>query len=201
MDSYVKMSILDYYSIDMPMTRINKSLAESLFALMELTTFEKISIKDICSEALVSRSAFYQHFEDKYHLLYYSIHHAFTYIKKSQNIERIESIESIELRLKKTLDYVLNHKKLFQSIFSSKPEKEVQQIILNVFYVDIKSHFCEKERYDEGTMLNISIASMFIANGLVHTLQWWVIEDCVLPKEDFLDSLKRMLNYNLVCQL
>lgn len=41
----------------------------SLVKLLETNRFDKITIKDICDEALIGRSTFYNHYVDKYELL------------------------------------------------------------------------------------------------------------------------------------
>lgn len=48
-------------------------LSRSLFALLEETPFEKISLTQLCDHSLVPRSTFYRYFEDKYDLLYYCL--------------------------------------------------------------------------------------------------------------------------------
>ncbi|MDR1209108.1 MAG: TetR/AcrR family transcriptional regulator [Clostridiales bacterium] len=51
------------------MVKTRKALFNALTALLGRRTFAKISVFDICAEALVSRTAFYAHFKDKYELL------------------------------------------------------------------------------------------------------------------------------------
>ena len=41
----------------------------SLLTLLKGNPFNKITVNDVCTEALVSRSAFYANFKDKYDLL------------------------------------------------------------------------------------------------------------------------------------
>ncbi|MCI8889000.1 MAG: TetR family transcriptional regulator [Hungatella sp.] len=48
-------------------------LSRSLFALLEDTPFEKISLTQLCDHSMVPRSTFYRYFEDKYDLLYYCL--------------------------------------------------------------------------------------------------------------------------------
>ncbi len=46
-------------------------LRNALFGLMMTKPFEKITLTDICKIAMIPRSTFYRHFEDKYALLHY----------------------------------------------------------------------------------------------------------------------------------
>lgn len=54
---------------DLRIVRTKKYLYEALMALLKEKTFEEIKVSDICEEALVNRSTFYSHYNDKYDLL------------------------------------------------------------------------------------------------------------------------------------
>jgi len=43
----------------------------AVLKLLNRRNFEKITVNDICEEALVSRATFYAHFNDKYDLFKY----------------------------------------------------------------------------------------------------------------------------------
>lgn len=49
--------------------RTNMLLRQALFSLLMTKPFEKISLTDICKLAMIPRSTFYRHFEDKFALL------------------------------------------------------------------------------------------------------------------------------------
>ena len=54
---------------DLRIIKTKKILFDALLKLMKKKNFEKIKIADICEEALINRSTFYAHYEDKYELL------------------------------------------------------------------------------------------------------------------------------------
>ena len=54
---------------DLRIVRTKKYLYEALMVLLKEKTFEEIKVSDICEEALVNRSTFYSHYNDKYDLL------------------------------------------------------------------------------------------------------------------------------------
>jgi AcrR family transcriptional regulator len=57
------------YEGDLRVRRTRKLLWEALVAEMAERPFEEISVKDICERAMVHRTTFYAHYEDKYALL------------------------------------------------------------------------------------------------------------------------------------
>jgi AcrR family transcriptional regulator len=58
---------------DLRVLKTRKALCAALYTLLRRRYFTKISVRDICDEALVSRTVFYTHFSDKYDLLEYAL--------------------------------------------------------------------------------------------------------------------------------
>src|SRR5262249_44633616 len=54
---------------DLRVRRTHKLLWEALMAELAQRPFEGITVKDICERAMVHRTTFYKHYEDKYALL------------------------------------------------------------------------------------------------------------------------------------
>jgi AcrR family transcriptional regulator len=54
---------------DMRVRRTRKLLWDALMAEMSVRAFEEITVTDICERAMVHRTTFYKHYEDKYALL------------------------------------------------------------------------------------------------------------------------------------
>mgnify|MGYP004660683401 FL=1 len=54
---------------DLRIIKTKIALYNALTNLMKNKTFEEIRVSDICNEALINRSTFYAHYEDKYELL------------------------------------------------------------------------------------------------------------------------------------
>ena len=55
---------------DLRVIKTKKSLYDGLIMMMKDKPFEEIKVSDICKVALTNRSTFYDHFNDKYELLY-----------------------------------------------------------------------------------------------------------------------------------
>ena len=54
---------------DLRTIKTKKNLYDALILLMKQTNFENIKVAYICKYALVNRSTFYNHYQDKYDLL------------------------------------------------------------------------------------------------------------------------------------
>ncbi len=56
-------------NLDLRVVKTRKNLYTALLELMKEKTFEEIKVLDICNHALINRSTFYAHYNDKYELL------------------------------------------------------------------------------------------------------------------------------------
>ena len=54
---------------DLRVQKTHKFAYAALFELMEQKPFDDISVTDLCQKAMIHRTTFYNHFEDKSHLL------------------------------------------------------------------------------------------------------------------------------------
>ena len=59
---------------DLRIIKTKKVLYMALVDLMREKTFEEIKVSDICKEAHINRSTFYNNFNDKYDLLFSLFH-------------------------------------------------------------------------------------------------------------------------------
>jgi len=56
---------------DLRVIKTRQAILKALDSLLGSRNFSQITVNDICTQALVSRTAFYAHFKDKYDLLEY----------------------------------------------------------------------------------------------------------------------------------
>src|SRR5688572_41733 len=59
--------------LDLRVRRTYKFLWQALLTLMAEQDFESITVTDICERAMVHRTTFYKHYEDKYGLLFHGM--------------------------------------------------------------------------------------------------------------------------------
>lgn len=105
---------MDEKKRDLRIIKTKKALYNAFEELMKSKPFEQIKVSDICNEALINRSTFYDHYADKYDLLeeyINSLKDSLTEeITKENNIEKntkeyyIEIIKLLLLHIQKKRD-------------------------------------------------------------------------------------------------
>ena len=108
----------------MRIIKTRKNLYESLLYLLKEKTFEEIKVSDICEKALINRSTFYAHYNDKYELF-------------ADLISTLKTSLSEELttnpHISNSKEYYLEMLKIFLNHVDSK--REIYSAIIAKFYL------------------------------------------------------------------
>ena len=154
---------------DLRIIKTKKNLYDSLIKLMSVKEFEDIKVSDICSLALINRSTFYAHFNDKYELL-----NSFIYDLKDDLQEQISSNEKID-NLKNYyinmitvfLDHIDKNIDIYSMIVKNNSNSIVMDMISNTLFEDIDKNLKLVKKSDipssfvsdfyTGAILNVGI--------------------------------------------
>lgn len=166
---------------DLRTIKTKKNLYDALILLMKQTNFENIKVADICKYALVNRSTFYNHYQDKYDLL----DDMLTNLKnKIFNLNNYQDIKSYYLSFFSTLlDYINEHKKSFTDILINNKNGIMIDILLNKFVKDILDNTKLKEK---------EIVVKFYLGGTIYLITEYLNRD-KYTKKDMLDYLDKLI--------
>ena len=141
---------------DLRIIKTRKALYNAFEELMKSKPFEQIKVSDICNEALINRSTFYDHYADKYDLLeeyINSLKDSLTEeITKENNIEKntkeyyIEIIKLLLLHIQKKRDtyiaIMINNRNSINQINDKKISKNIPNEIIIRFYIGGVTNIC-----------------------------------------------------------
>ena len=113
---------------DIRIIRTKRDLADSLLQLLETKSFDKISVKEICENALISKLTFYNNFKNKEELMTFVFERTtkstFDNLKKNYLGDVNKSISYIDILISLvTLFY--DEKSLFRKILKNDKEKSI----------------------------------------------------------------------------
>ncbi|MFV0400865.1 MAG: TetR/AcrR family transcriptional regulator [Oscillospiraceae bacterium] len=170
---------------DIRVTKTQRALTSALMALLSRQDFQKISVGDICQEALVSRSTFYAHFQDKYDLLRFSL----GVFREQMEADCAE--KSPLSCFASVLHHIKDNSRIFRNLFGGEPERELLEML--------ESFFGERFRAmlpaDTSDALRELTAS-FYTHGIAGTIAWWVRGGFSLSPEEMADAQFRLLAGN-----
>lgn len=161
-----------------------KTMLEIFMRLLEEKDISKITVKEICNEAHVNRSTFYNHFMDIYDMLDKAMQlHAieigklFQYGKPSKNSKE---------NLKIIFEYMQRNQTFYKAAFQSLALHQLS----NAFELLFKFHEIENyENLTEKEKIEIDYQINFYGNGIFSTVSYWINHDCNLSVDEIVDMV------------
>lgn len=145
---------------DLRIVKTEKVLNAAMFALLARCNFGKITVRDICEEAQISRATFYARFADKYDFLKnWLINLVPEGIKNDEDNKENEKIVN---------DFIYMNKTVIKNLICDADDETLG--ILSEFVLSI---FNLPEKYDIRLMNpNEIVLYNFFAGGIIYYFQW-----------------------------
>ena len=153
-----------------------KTILDVFTRLLEEKDLQKITVKEICEDAHINRSTFYNHFEDVYGVLekMWELHRM-----NMGYLFRNSHSKSRRKNLKQILEYIKDNELFYRVSFHSPIFSEISSGFEIVFMSHEISGTCLKEKYE----------MEFMKQGFLMTISYWLDMDCNLSIDDLLDVI------------
>lgn len=148
---------------DLRVLRTYKLLLAAMTNLLTLGNFRQITVNSLCAEAMVSRTAFYSHFNDKYALLKYWLTDV-----KSKIMDGADTYGDIEERVN---GFANNNRNIIKNLIED-ADGETSELFYDCIFsvLNTKKYKTESGR----TRPNEIILSNFCRGGITEYLLWQV---------------------------
>lgn len=169
--------------IDLRIRRTHKLLSNSLMSLLTEKSFEDIRISDICDRAMVHRTTFYKHFEDKYQLLDCLLRDLIEdFEKESLKTPADDPKQYYSNLFRLLLEHMCKNKKMYTIglLNTSSAMKQLQKIVLE----SIEYRLRNDEKNGIEFIVPIDIIAGFFSPALVYSAGEWLEEDMIIPIEE-----------------
>lgn len=167
---------------DLRVRKTRKALKDALLSLLSRRQFDKITVNDLCEEAVVSRTAFYAHFEDKYALLKFSLEEIEKEIKDFES-EHTDSENIIRMN-----EYIRDNAKMLKNLMNES-NTEAMSILIGMLTQDMgrKIHVAEKMSSYDYALVN------FCAGGFANLLLWQLNNNFPMDSGNFGEYVDKLL--------
>ena len=171
---------------DLRVQKTHKFAYAALFELMEQKPFDDISVTDLCQKAMIHRTTFYNHFEDKSHLLRCALE-----AMQEEIIHKIPQMADPQVFFMAVLDRVLDH--LYEKRFTYSRILRANNggDVTRVFHRYIAQLLTEDLEYMEqkGVRHPSGIPSdalaEFYTGAFLSLACWWLENDLPISKDQF----------------
>lgn len=180
---------------DLRIRRTYRLLSDALMRLMKKKPFEKISVKDICDEAMVHRTTFYTHFEDKYDLLKYCIRELESPFDTTDITEN--SLEGYRNYCINVARIILGEVEKDSDLFISFMRKNEEETFLGNFQHHLTIKITEKLKKCQDNGLKLSAPIPFLANfyagACISVAAWWLENEMPLSTNEMVGYLSKLI--------
>jgi AcrR family transcriptional regulator len=194
---------------DLRTLRTRKIIKNSFIDLLNMKSFDSLTVNEISNKAMINRATFYRHFDDKYDLLMeilqesmeemmrnvgsieenmyiFSNHPDFSGTTDSLLYKNVEFLSSF-------FEYFEKNRKVFKPLlgengsiwFSSEMNK-----YLSKFWISrIKSEEKYYKQTSQNGIISVETASIWLAHSVVSILGWWLNKGTEIPAETMAKSI------------
>jgi AcrR family transcriptional regulator len=169
-------------------------LAEHLICMLENQNFKKITVNDICQHAMISRSAFYLHFEDKYSLLSYCME------MELLRWEEVMQCSDFHSYLVFVLNDILKKRNFYNNTLVRVQDSELYSVFYNLFsrfFTDILEKLLDQE---QTLPYPISIVSAFYVGGITCSIIQWIKKDFNISVEEMARCQENLLYGGIITE-
>ena len=174
---------------DLRQRRSKQHLMDALLSLLEEKSYRDITVVDICQRAMVHRTTFYAHFEDKNDLLRYvlgQLKDQLLVVRSQAAGQRGDRENVLVMELRKSLDFLMEHKALVAAGLEA--EEAVMRIVEEVL-VDALRERSEAVGLWGDRPMGVEAASHFYGGAVLSLLHWWIKEDMPISEDELVEQV------------
>ncbi|MCM1053122.1 MAG: TetR/AcrR family transcriptional regulator [Ruminococcus sp.] len=182
---------------DLRILKTKNNLYQTLENLLKEKPFEEIKVSDICNAALINRSTFYAHYNDKYELL----EEFFNTLKSNLSNElnkntNIKNSKEYYLELiKLLLDHIESKIDTYKAIMINNRNSITMDIFYEAIYKDIIKQIDEISN-SINNKIPSKIISDFYLGAVVNVCMEWIKYNHRYTKQEIIDYLSILLPNN-----
>lgn len=177
---------------DLRIVKTRKNLYESLLYLLKEKTFEQIKVSDICEKAMINRSTFYAHYNDKYELFADLIDTLKISLSSelSKNNEISNSKKYYLEMIRIFLDHIEQKRDIYGAIMIHNKNSVIMDMIYDTLNEDIK---CRIEAENHKNIPSDIIAKFYLG-AVFNVGTEWLKNNNHYSKQDILNYLELLIS-------
>lgn len=167
--------------MDLRVRRTHKLLWEALLAELSKRALEEITVKDICEQAMVHRTTFYKHYEDKYDLLACGIQQMYNELLAGEEHIPPSSFTALQpppyfIRL---FEHAAQHQQFYKLMLCGEGNGWFQKLIKE-YIADVVSTKFKSLPANQHSKIALAMHVQFTAGAILSLLAWWLENDMPL---------------------
>ena len=188
---------------DLRVRKTKLNLYNGLIKLMEEKPFEEIKVTDICNKALVNRSTFYDHFNDKYELFESYVEHIGKLCDEKVNIKiSADNVNDLYIEyIKLLLDEIGTNFELYKVVFKNNYNSVIKKSLVDIFTNNIVNLLEKEYKFKDSYTLKLGV--YFYVSGAIDLIEYGFYNDLPFEKDIIINLFYQIIpkfNKELISQ-
>lgn len=176
---------------DLRVKKTKNALYNTLMELMKAKSFEEIKVSDICNAALINRSTFYAHYNDKYELLKDAIDNLKNSLIEELN-KNVKTSNTKEYYLE-MISILLNHIEEKRSIYQQIMLNNRNSIMVDILYDVLDHDITSKIKKAKSEKIPGEIIAKFYIGAVFNVCLIFLKNEKKYSKQEILEYLNRLI--------
>jgi len=167
---------------DLRVRRTHKLLWEALMVELSTRAFEEITVKDVCERAMVHRTTFYKHYEDKYALLEQGMRQMYdTLVAEVVHLPpRSFSEDHPPTYFIRLFEHVAEHQQFYKVMLGGEGISRFQKLVKDYIAEVAEAKVRELTPTNHSFAVPPAMHVQFVAGAVLSLLTWWLENDMPL---------------------
>jgi AcrR family transcriptional regulator len=188
---------------DLRVRRTHKLLWEALMAELSKRAFEEITVKDICERAMVHRTTFYKHYEDKYALLEQGMRQMYdALVAQEEHLPPSAfSVEHPPPYFIRLFEHVAQHQQFYKLMLCGEGVGRFQKLVKEYIAEVAEDKVRELIPADQHFAFPPAMHVQFVAGAVLSLLAWWLENDMPLSPHQMAQYLLRISDHSTLLHI
>lgn len=167
---------------DLRVRRTHKLLWEALVAELATRPFEEITVTNICERAMVHRTTFYKHYEDKYALLAKGMRQMYdTLVAEAEHLPPSAfSIDRPPPYFIRLFEHVAENQTFYRLMLTGEGVGRFQRLVKDYIAEVAQTRMSATMMTDSHHAFPLGMRVQYLAGGVLSLLVWWLEHDMPL---------------------
>ncbi len=185
------MSTKNIKKIDLRVKRTDKLILDTFMNLLKEKSFDDIRISDICNGAMIHRTTFYKHFEDKYNLLSYALKNIINGFEiKSLNFYNNTVSRKFYINLFKSfLQHIENNRKIYLVGLRNLKSDFLINNFKRIIVTSIKYRLEDNNKHGANFTIPIPVLAELYYATMIGLGIWWLQNDADISIDETISYL------------
>ncbi|HEY7092720.1 MAG TPA: TetR/AcrR family transcriptional regulator C-terminal domain-containing protein [Ktedonobacterales bacterium] len=168
--------------VDLRVRRTRKLLWEALLVEMSARAFEDITVTDICERAMVHRTTFYKHYEDKYALLEHGMRQMYDELvaEAEHAPPSAFSLEDPPPYFIRLFEHVAERQQFYRLMLCGEGVARFQRLIKDYVAEVVEAQAASVIAAHQPAWAPLAMHVQFFSGAVLSLLAWWLENDLPL---------------------